>query len=73
MTKIKIKKERIKMNGKILVTLLLLASTLNSKILFNKDLKINGTLEANIGSFQDLTVQNLCNIESLLSTDTLKT
>ena len=53
--------------------LLFLASTpvfiVNGKVMFSKDLSVNGTLYANEGAFKKLEVKELCNVDELLSAD----
>ncbi|CDW73184.1 UNKNOWN [Stylonychia lemnae] len=43
-----------------------------SKVLFSKDLSVNGTLQANEGVFKKLHVKEVCNIDELLSADSIK-
>ena len=57
------------LNTTILLFLASSAIIVNGKVMFSKNLSVNGTLYANEGVFKKLEVKELCNIDELLSAD----
>ena len=54
------------------LVLALLFTNISSKVLFNKDLNINGQLTANSATFSQLHVEKAVDIDDLLSADSIK-
>ena len=52
-----------------LVILAIAAISSQSKVLFNKDMTINGTLTAKQAKFDQINVGSFCNVDELLSAE----
>ncbi len=55
-----------------LTSLAILVFQSTSKVLFNKDLTINGTLSATSATFDRLNITSFCNVDELLSAEHIK-